>query len=131
MKIIRSLLFVSLIFSLVGCANQFAVMRDANRQAMNKVELGMSKNKVETVMGNRSAEDMFEGRYENPYKRETVKGVDGNTYDVMYYYTQQIGNKPIESGLTPVVFLGEKVVGIGWGYLDGVSGNSTSTIRRR
>ncbi len=131
MKMIKPLLVVSLIFSLVGCVNDFAVMRDANRQAMNKIELGMSKIQVETVMGNRSAEDRFEGRYENPFKRETVRGVDGNTYDVMYYYTQQIGNKPIESGLTPVVFLTGKVVGIGWGYLDGVSGNSTSTIRRR
>jgi hypothetical protein len=123
--------FLCFLTLIAGCANEFAVMRDANRQAMNRVELGMSKVQVENIMGVRLAQDPQVGRYENPYKREMVKGLDGNTYDVLYYYTQQIGDKPIESGLTPVVFLGGKVVGIGWGYLDSAVGNSTSTIRRR
>ena len=124
-------LALALIFLLVGCANPFAEMRDANRAAINRVELGMSKAQVESTMGQRIAQDPREGRYENPYKRETLKGVDGVSYDVLYYYTQQIGDKPIETGLTPVVFASGKVVGIGWGFLDGVAGNATSTIRRR
>ena len=130
MKKLHHLIFVGLI-ALVGCANEFAIMRDANRQSINRLEPGMSKSQVENVMGVRVAEDRMMGRFENPYKRETVKGLDGNAYDVLYYYTQQIDDRPIETGLTPVVFLGGKVVGVGWGYLDSIAGNSTSTIRRR
>ena len=61
-----------LIFFLVGCANPFAEMRDANRAAISRVELGMSKAQVESTMGQRFAQDSQLGRYENPYKRETV-----------------------------------------------------------
>jgi hypothetical protein len=115
---------------LAGCANPYASMRDGNRAALNKIELGMSKIAVVSVMGERSAEGQG-GRYENPYKRETIKGTDGNTYEILYYYTQEIGERPIETGLTPIVLSSGKVVGIGWGYLDSIAGNSTSTIRRR
>lgn len=128
---LRHLSCIFFMIVLAGCANEFAVMRDANRRAITTVELGMSKAQVDTIMGNRSAADSIYGRYENPFKRETIKGLDGRTYDVLFYYTQQIGEKPIETGLTPIVFLEGKVVGIGWSYLDGIAGNSTSTIRRR
>ena len=50
---------------------------------------------------------------------------------MLYYYTQEIGRKSIESGLTPVVFLSGKVEGIGWNYLDSVGGNITATLKRR
>lgn len=115
---------------LVGCANTYAIMRDGNRAALAKVDVGMSKSQVESTMGSRTAEGNG-GRYENPYKRETIRGTDGQSYDVLYYYTQQIGEQPIETGLTPVVFHESRVVGIGWGFLDGIAGASTTTIRRR
>jgi hypothetical protein len=106
-------------------------MRDGNRIALAKVDIGMTKTQVIGIMGDRTATEAASGTYTNPFKRETIKGVDGKSYDVLFYYTQQIGNSPIETGLTPIAFLENKVVGIGWGYLDAVSGNSTSTIRRR
>lgn len=115
---------------LVGCANPYAIMRDQNRATLVKVEIGMSKSQVESTMGSRAAEGE-DGRFENPYKREIIRGTDGQSYDVLYYYTQQIGERPIETGLTPVVFNEGRVVGIGWGFLDGISGSSTTTIRRR
>ena len=117
---------------LAGCANPYAIMRDGNRAALAKVEVGMSKSQVESTMGTRTAElPDGPGRYENPYKRETVRGTDGQLYDALYYYTQQIGERPIETGLTPVVFYEGRVVGIGWGFLDGIAGATTTTIRRR
>ncbi len=124
--------WISLIagFLLAGCANPYAIMRDGNRAALAKVDVGMSKSQVESTMGSRSAEGDGE-RYENPYKRETIRGTDGQSHDVLYYYTQQIGERPIETGLTPVVFHEGRVIGIGWGYLDGIAGASTTTIRRR
>lgn len=115
---------------LAGCANPYAGMRDGNRVALNKIELGMSKANVLNVMGERSADGM-DGKYENPYKRETIKGIDSTTYEILYYYTQQIGDRPIETGLTPIVLSNGRVTGIGWGYLDSIAGNSTTTIRRR
>lgn len=129
MKKIAILLFALL---LTACVNtQFAEMRDGNRSALTKVDIGMSKTQVISVMGERTATEPASGTYTNPFKRETLKGADGKSYDVLFYYTQQIGDNPIETGLTPIAFLDNKVVGIGWGYLDAVSGNSTSTIRRR
>lgn len=128
MRFIGVLFFAALL--LAGCANPYAIMRDGNRAALAKVEIGMSKSQVESIMGSRSAEGEG-GRYENPYKREIIRGTDSQSYDVLYYYAQQIGERPIETGLTPVVFNEGRVVGIGWGYLDSISGASTTTIRRR
>ena len=131
MKFLGVLFFATMLAT--GCANPYAIMRDANRAALAKVEIGMNKSQVENTMGSRSAESA-EGRYsryENPYKRELIRGTDGQPYDVLYYYTQEIGERPIETGLTPVVFNEGRVVGIGWGYLDSISGASTTTIRRR
>lgn len=116
--------------TIAGCSNPYATMRDANRMAMNKIDAGMSRDQVQEIMGQRSA-DGEGGRFENPFKRETIMGTDGKSYDVLFYYTQAIENRPIETGLTPVVFYDRKVTGIGWGYLDSLTGYSTTTIRRR
>jgi hypothetical protein len=124
-------LFILLVVTLSGCANDYALMRDSNRSALNRIDVGMSKAQVQEIMGIKVADDGRTGRFENPYKREFEKGLDGKSYEVLYYYTQQIGNNPIESGLTPITFLNGKVVGIGWGFLDNTVGNPTATIRRR
>lgn len=130
MKSIKNIVAIALVGLLVGCANPYAAMRDANRSALNRVELGMSKSQVIAVMGEKAASGM-NGTVENPYRREMMKGLDGGTYEILYYYTEQIGEKPVETGLTPIVLNNGKVTGIGWGYLDSLSGNSTTTIRRR
>jgi hypothetical protein len=105
---------------LTGCVNPYAVMRDDNRAALSSVEMGMGKSQVQSIMGVRSAEG-YAGRFDNPYQRETLRGTDGATYEVLYYYTQQMAGKPYESGLSPVVLLDSKVVGIGWRALDGLT----------
>lgn len=130
MKSLRIHFVVALFFAGCASANPYAIMRDGNRTSLAKVEIGMGKSQVESLMGSRVAEG-DSGRYENPYKREIIRGTDGQSYDVLYYYTQQIGERTIETGLTPVVFNEGRVVGIGWGYLDSISGASTTTIRRR
>ena len=112
-----------------GC-NPYAVMRDANRAALNQIEIGMTKSQVEDTMGQSSAYGVG-GHYENPYKREIIRGTDGQSYDVLYYYTQQIGARPIETGLMPIVLSEGRVVGIGWSFLDSITGASTTTIRQR
>lgn len=76
-----SFLSLLMIVAIAGCANPYAVMRDANRAALSRVEVGMTKSEVETIMGQRAAEGIL-GRFENPYKRETIRGTDGTSYDV-------------------------------------------------
>lgn len=90
----------------------------------------MPKDRVAAIMGNGSGSG-FEGTISNPYRRETLLGLDGRSYDVLFYYTDYVGEKNVETGLTPVVFLGGKVSGIGWTYMDSVAGASITTIRRR
>jgi hypothetical protein len=123
--------FSALVASLVilaGCSSQYATMRDANRVALSSVEMGMGKSQVQSIMQSRSAEG-HGGRFDNPYKRETVKGTDGMAYEVLYYYTQRIADNAVDSGLSPVVFLDNKVVGIGWRALDGVTGTLSAQFR--
>ena len=35
-------------------------------------------------------------------------------YEILFYYTDQIGDKSWETGHTPVLFRNGKVIGIGW-----------------
>jgi hypothetical protein len=86
----------------------------------------MTKDQVTNIMGEKST-----GEVGNPYKRETIPGKDGKTYDVLYYYTEQIGEKSWETGVTPVVFVDGKVIGVGWKVLDDSDVRSTLTIKRR
>jgi hypothetical protein len=91
---------------------------------------GLVDHYILAIMGNESANG-GSGKISNPYKRETLRGIDGQTYDTYFYYTEKIGVKDIESGLTPVVFLDGKVAGIGWTFAESVLGASSLIIKRR
>ena len=113
---------------LTGCANSHVAMRDAGQ-----VERGMSKAQVERIMGAVTAD---KGAASGPqrktlFKKETLRGADGQSYDVLYYYTPALGAGLIEAKLTPVVFQENRVIGIGWGFLDGITSDSPPTIKRR
>lgn len=112
------------VFSLVGC--MYGNLRQENRQNINRVDVGMTKDQVLNIMGDKST-----GEISNPYKRETIPGKDGKTYDVLYYYTEQVGGKSWETGVTPVVFVEGRVIGVGWKVLDDSDVRSTLTIKRR
>lgn len=113
------------VFFLAGCA-QYGNLRQENRQNLNRVDVGMTKDQVLKIMGEKST-----GEVSNPYKRETIPGKDSKTYDVLYYYTEQVGDKSWETGVTPVVFVDGKVIGVGWKVLDDSDVRSTLTIKRR
>ena len=127
MKII-GILFLELLL-LSGCSS-YSSLRNSNRANLNLIEVGMPKERVASIMGSETGSGM-DGTITNPYRRETLLGLDGRSYDVLFYYTDRIGEKSVETGLTPVVFLDGKVSGIGWTYMDSVVGASTTTIRRR
>ena len=95
-----------------GCSS-YGWFRDWNRINIAKIEPGMTRAQVTQIMGdgNYSASS---GPVSNPERQETIKDAKGVQYEVLYYYTEQIGQKKWEDGMTPVVLSGGKVVGTGW-----------------
>jgi hypothetical protein len=128
----KSLLLVATIMltvALSGCGAGYAGLRSENRANLMKLDLGMTKEQVLKAMGDKSF-----GEVSNPFKREVIPGKGGETYDVLYYYTEYIdyaAGKDWESGVTPIVLKEGKVVGWGWKYLDDADIRKTITIKRK
>lgn len=116
---------ILLIFAISGCQG-YAGIRADNRASLMRLDLGMTKDQVLKVMGAQGFGDVS-----NPFKREVIPGKNGEIYDVLYYYTEEIAEKDWESGVTPVVLNDGKVVGWGWRYLDDADIKKTITIKRR
>ena len=118
-----------------GCsANPYIPLRDENRANLVKLDLGMTKAQATQTMGDKTATGRY-GTFSNPYKREIIKGPTGETYDVLYYYTGETSVRRMrtlwEQGVTPVIFQDEKIVGIGWNYLELSKLKSPVNARRR
>ena len=63
------------------------------------------------------------------YKTETLNH-NNKDYTVWYYYTDRIGDNNWENGMTPVIFLNDSVVAIGWRSMEKLGLDSkSSTIR--
>lgn len=129
-KIIQVLCILIIGVLVVGCAT-YTGQRDANRKNIQNIRLGNSQAAVVAIMGEATSSGMG-GTMTNPYKRESIQ-VGDTEYVIWYYYTEQIGNKSWEEGMTPVVFANDKVVAIGWRALErlGIDSGSTVTIKRR
>ncbi len=106
-----------------GCGEDKAVtIRTENRLNISKLTLGMTKAQVLELMGDKSARASFGKNavtVTNPFRSE-VRQVDGQTYEILYYYTHQDQRdwptkrfKILERELTPIVLKDDKV--IGWG----------------
>lgn len=123
----KNLIAISFVVILTSCAN-YNSFRAENRENIARLEQGMSKEQVITIMGKSTASGLGE-TITNPYKREFIQTKNGDKLEILYYYTEQIGDKYWEEGMTPVVFEQGRVVGIGWRYLD--STDVSVTIRNR
>ena len=125
------LICVFLLCNLLLACSTYAPLRDENRKNIQLIKIGDTELNVVSKMGNAIGKGM-EGDVTNPYKRESIK-VNSSVYDIWYYYTEQVGNKNWEEGMTPVVFLNGKVEAIGWRGMErlGLDSNSSLTIRRR
>ena len=128
-------LIVALTVILAACsANPYIPLRDENRSNLVNLDLGMTKTQATQTMGNKTATGKY-GTFTNPYKREIIKAPTGETYDVLYYYTEQTSVRSMrtswEKGVTPVIFREDKIVGIGWNYLELNNLKSAVTVRRR
>ena len=100
-------------------------LRSDNRNNLSKIILGLPINEVKTIMGETTS-DPFEGEiFRNPYSIERIEN-KGNNYLIYYYYTNRIGNNSWETGVTPIIFLNDKVTGIGWRSMEKLELDSPS-----
>lgn len=88
--------------------------RDANKENLKKLSVGMEKSAALQVMGTEPSRGLFMW-IDNPYRDETVTAKDGKRYEVLYYYTdmKQRDDKITDDELTPLIFQDGKLVG--WG----------------
>lgn len=100
-------------FLLISCGTSYDTLRSENRNNISKITLGLSINEVKTIMGEKESGLPGAEIIKNPYLTETIEN-KGNNYLIYYYYTNYIGDKSWETGVTPIIFLNNKVVGIGW-----------------
>lgn len=127
MKVALTLALALIVIFITGCGT-YDVLRDTNRVNITRIDKGMTKSQVYEIMGSGTATGSA-GTIANPYKRELIKDRAGNEHEVLYYYTERIGDKDWENGMTPIALRDGRVVGIGWRYLE--SSDLNVTIRRR
>jgi hypothetical protein len=130
MRLIKLFLVFVLCNLFVACST-YAPLREQNRKNIQLIKIGDTENSAISKMGVATGKGAA-GDMTNPYKRESVK-LGSSVYDIWYYYTEEIGNKNWEEGMTPVVFLNGRVEAIGWRGMErlGLDSNTTLTIRRR
>ena len=117
---------------LAGCSplmiDSVEQLRENNKKNIAQLTLGTPRAQVEKLMGDASAGgkagDILFGRLQylevkNPQRVEQITGSDGTTYDVLFYYTdlKARDDKITDDELTPLVFRGHELAGIGYEFL--------------
>jgi len=127
----KILIALTSLFLLSSCVTPDQ-LRSENRDNISKVTIGLSINEVKTIMGDKEAGHhslILSGVpgdiIKNPYSTETITH-KGNNYLIHYYYTNYIGQKSWETGVTPIIFLNNKVTGIGWRSMEKLELDSPS-----
>lgn len=95
---------------------------EQNRRNLSTLSLGMTKEKVLNIMENRPLIAYQNGEkisVTSPQKEEILEGKD-KRLDVLYYMTEVYGKDYTVTNdkLTPLVFEGNKLIGIGWSFLE-------------
>jgi hypothetical protein len=103
-------------------------LRETNKRNIAQLALGTPRAQVEKLMGDAQAGgkagDIVFGRLQhlevkNPQREERVTAPDGAVYDVLFYYTdlKTRDDKITDDELTPLVFRGHELAGVGYGFL--------------
>ena len=121
----KILIVLTSLFLLSSCGVSYDTLRSQNRNNLSKIILGLPINEVKTIMGETMSEGSGGEIIRNPYSIERIEN-KGNNYLIYYYYTNRIGNNSWETGVTPIIFLNDKVTGIGWRSMEKLELDSTS-----
>ena len=114
---------------LLSYCTTYDAMRSGNRVNISKIQAGYSSAQVIETMGTTVASNMGTDKFTNPYKTEILNH-NNKSYTVWYYYTDLIGEKNWENGMTPVIFLKDSVMAVGWRSMEKLGLDSqSSTIR--
>jgi hypothetical protein len=120
----KILIVLTSLFLLSSCVS-YETLRSENRNNLSKITLGLSINEVTMIMGEKESGLPGNEIFKNPYLIETIEQ-KGNNYLIYYYYTSYIGEKSWETGVTPIIFLNNKVVGINWRSMEKLELDSPS-----
>ncbi len=112
MKLKSLVILLAVSVLLTSCAFGYGGLRNANKEKLSTLEIGMSKNEVLGIMGTSGF-----GTIRQPYKRETFES-DGEVYEVYYFYTDFIQPyQPYDTGMTPFIFKGGEYKGNSMGMI--------------
>ena len=121
-----------LLLVLTGCStfmiDSVEQLRENNKKNIAQLAVGTPRVEVEKLMGDMAAGgkagDILFGRLQylevkNPMRVERITGSDGAAYDVLFYYTdlKARDDKITDDELTPLVFRGHELAGIGYEFL--------------
>jgi len=122
---------LALLVLAAGCStlmiDSFEQLRETNKKNIAQLTLGTPRAQVEKLMGDARAGgklgDVVFGRVrhlevKNPQREERVTGPDGAAYDVLFYtHIKTRDDKITDDELTPLVFRGHELAGIGYPFL--------------
>jgi hypothetical protein len=116
-------IILALVLILSGCSNIYLdtsdLLRAQNTANLAKLTAGLRKQVAMEMMGTEASKGVFMW-IDNPYRSEALTGKDGESYEVLYYYTdlKQRDDKITDDELTPLVFQDGKLIGWGYPFLD-------------
>jgi hypothetical protein len=114
-------------------------VRAYNRSNLLKIENGMSKTEVINAMGGIQTIQTYTSRgwagskvnkISNPYSRDLKSDKDGNSIEILWYYTdvKERDDAINKDELTPIILEEGKVVGLGWGFYEDYAKRKEFTI---
>jgi hypothetical protein len=126
----KSLLLIIIFLTSCVLTPTYEELRSQNRSKLSQIIIGRSISEVEKIMGALKADsDNYGNRgeeFSNPYKKELIEH-KGKYYLIYYYYTERFGNNLWQTGVTPVIFEKNRVVGTGWRVMESLGLESQST----
>jgi len=107
---------------------------EQNSRNLDKLQSGMSRARVLEIMENKPLTAYQDGEkitVTNPLREETLIGKE-KSVDILYYMTAGgSGDYTItDDKLTPVVFEDNKLIGLGWGFLEETAKNYEIELRK-
>lgn len=111
-----------------GCGCDRSNTPDQSEIGPGGVRLGMTRQEVAQVMLDEVQLLQMSGQVTNPYATRYVENFDGESLEVMYYYTGMRKGDDLVTveELLPVILKDNAVIGWGWKTLEVVTGTRPS-----
>ena len=121
----NSAIFISfLTLGLIACGGGRTATETKKLAGPGGVSLGMTRQDVLQTMLEEVQLLQMSGQVTNPYATRYIENVDGESLEVMYYYTgmKKADDLVTEEELVPVILKNNAVVGWGWETLEDMVG---------